>query len=91
METEINIKQLVSYSPFSSIRSAKKFSKIYGLLQIVNSQVDVEGNEAQIVTILQKEWAYNELYKMNLPEDFGGLGSFNECLRWYFRNFPQNK
>ena len=52
---------------FRSVREAKKFSKMYALLQILNSQVDAMNDAAAITTDFQSEWAYTELCRMNLP------------------------
>ncbi len=70
---------------FRSVREAKRFSKMYALLQILNNQVDAMNDAATITTGFQSEWAYTELCRMNLPEGFDSLGSFDEALRWFFR------
>lgn len=70
---------------FHSVREAKRFSKMYALLQILNSQVDDMNDAAAITTKFQSNWAYNELCRMNLPEGFDRLGSFDEALRWFFQ------
>lgn len=68
---------------FRSVREAKRFSKMYALLQILNSQVDGRNDAAAIATDFQNEWAYTELCRMNLPNGFDRLGSFDEALRWF--------
>jgi hypothetical protein len=66
-------------------REAKRFSKMYALLQILNSQVDAMNDAAAITTDFQSEWAYAELCRMNLPNGFDRLGSFDEALRWFLQ------
>ena len=70
---------------FRSVREAKRFSKMYALLQVLNSQVDAMNDAATITTALQSEWAYTELCRMNLPEGFDSIGSFDDALRWFFQ------
>ena len=74
---------------FRSVREAKRFSKMYALLQVLNSQVDAMNDAATITTALQSEWAYTELCRMNLPEGFDSIGSFDEALRWFFQTCRQ--
>lgn len=80
-----NIANAVLAAGFRSIREAKRFSKMYALLQILNSQVDAMNDAGTITTDFQAEWAYNELCRMNLPQGFDRLGSFDEALRWFFQ------
>ena len=70
---------------FRSVREAKRFSKMYALLQILNSQIDAMNDAAAITTDFQAEWAYTELCRMKLPQGFDRLGSFDEALRWFFQ------
>lgn len=70
---------------FRSVREAKRFSKMYALLQILNSQIDAMNDAATIATDFQREWAYTELCRMDLPNGFDRLGSFDEALRWLFQ------
>ena len=70
---------------FRSVREAKRFSKMYALLQILNSQIDAMNDAVAITTDFQAEWAYTELCRMKLPQGFDRLGSFDEALRWFFQ------
>ena len=81
----INDSSNVLSAGFSSVREAKRFSKMYALLQILNSQIDAMNDAAAITTSFQAEWAYAELCRMNLPQGFDRLASFDEALRWFFQ------
>jgi hypothetical protein len=74
------------YGKFRTLREAKRFSKIYALLQIMNSQVGGDNEETSIVTDLQCDWAHKELCKMNLPDGFSKLGTFDGALQWFLQN-----
>lgn len=74
---------------FRSVREAKRFSKMYSLLMIYqNGQVDCDINldAAMLVTDYNREWTYKEILKMGIPSGFQYIGSFDDALRWFFKN-----
>jgi len=78
-------KQNNTLACFNSIREAKRFSKMYALLQILSSQIDHQISEAEIAKKLQSEWAYEELCRMKLPDGFDNLASFEDALSWFVK------
>ena len=77
--------KVVQMAGFRSIKEAKKFSKMYALLQILYGQVDSENIAGNIVTIYQNEWAFNELTKMKLPAGFM-QPTLEDSLQWFLKN-----
>lgn len=82
--------QNTSFSPFNSAREAKKFAKMFSLLMIYkNGQIDCDINPdaATLVTEYNRDWAYKELLKMKIPNGFQYLGTFDEALKWFIKNY----
>ena len=86
MKHETSKNNLLVSAGFRSVRDAKRFAKMYALLQVLNSQIDGTGDATTISTKLQHEWAYTELCRMNLPDGFDKNGSFDDALKWFFKN-----
>lgn len=82
-------KKYIKKSGFKYLSEAKRFSKMYALLimyQISQIDSDVNTEAGWLTTSINRDWAYKELLKLNIPNGFQYLGSFDEALKWFLKN-----
>ena len=81
-----NVSDIVLSAGFTSIREAKRFAKYYGLMRLLNTQIDTSEDDADCVSLLLRSYAFTELLRMKLPDDFDKVGGYEEAKEWWFKN-----
>lgn len=84
-----------SQTVFKTKANAKKFARLYSLLQIFHAScIDSEGKREQdnenIITGLRAEWAEKEILKMGYADALV-YGSFDSLLEWYLETTNTEK
>jgi len=88
-ETSLNhqtppIANVLLAAGFTSIREAKRFAKYYGLMKLLNTQIDNTSDDADCISTLLGSYAFTELLKMKLPDGFDKISGYEDAKKWWF-------